>query len=305
MRFDITLLTEQKYIAPAKIDTYNTNIMLEDKLVFDALTEIGLKVNRVAWNDVDFDWNTTKFALFRTTWDYFDHLDAFSNWFVKTAKQTTFINSKDLIDWNIDKHYLRDLENKGIAIPNTLFMEPKEDLNLLQAIQKAKDSHGFNTDTFVLKPCIAAGARHTYKFHYSNWEKLNQTFKDLISQEALMLQEFQKNIVTKGEVSMMLFEGRFTHAVLKTAKKGDFRVQDDYGGAVHEYKVNQREISFAEKVIKACPELPLYARVDIFEDNSGEIVLAELELFEPELWFRLNTEAAKYFAKRLKERYFR
>ena len=57
-------------------------------------------------------------------------------------------------------------------------------------------------------------------------------------------------------------------------------------------------------MLKACTELPLYARVDIFEDNSGELALAELEIFEPELWFRLYPEAAELQAKAVKDRYF-
>ena len=96
-----------------------------------------------------------------------------------------------------------------------------------------------------------------------------------------MLQEFQKNIVEEGEISMMVFDGRFTHAVLKIAKPGDFRVQDDYGGSVHIYQPSAEEITFAENVVKACSEMPLYARVDIFKDNDGHWALAELEIFEP------------------------
>mgnify|MGYP001951419591 CR=1 FL=1 len=46
-----------------------------------------------------------------------------------------------------------------------------------------------------------------------------------------MLQPFQHRIVSEGEVSMMVFNGQFTHAILKKAKAGDFRVQDvELGG---------------------------------------------------------------------------
>ena len=45
-----------------------------------------------------------------------------------------------------------------------------------------------------------------------------------------MLQEYQNKITTKGEVAFMIFGGKYSHAVLKKAKPGDFRVQDDFGG---------------------------------------------------------------------------
>ena len=38
--------------------------------------------------------------------------------------------------------------------------------------------------------------------------------------------------------------------------------------------------------------MPAYARVDVIWNNKSELVVSELELIEPELWFRLNPHAA-------------
>ena len=81
------------------------------------------------------------------------------------------------------------------------------------------------------------------------------------------------------------------------AKAGDFRVQDDFGGSVHDFNPTPEEIVFAKNCVKSCFEAPMYARVDIFTDNANQIALAELELIEPELWFRHNPEAATIVAK--------
>ena len=70
---------------------------------------------------------------------------------------------------------------------------------------------------------------------------------------------------------MMVFNGVFTHAILKTTKAGDFRVQDDFGGTVYNSSSSEEEIKFAIETVHACNEMPLYARVDIFNDNSGKI----------------------------------
>lgn len=302
--YDITLLTDPRYLAPEKTNPYIDNVLHEDELVINALSKKGFKVNRVAWDDPNFDFGTSKYALIRAVWDYFDRYEEFSKWFQKTAQETTFINSKRLIDWNIDKHYLQDLQQNGVNIPATLFIESDEQLSLSEAIDKAKQLLGFKTESFVLKPCVAGGARHTYKFHHSEVPNYSEIFTELILNEAMMLQEFQKSIVVKGEVSMMVFDGTFTHAVLKKAKKGDFRVQDDWGGTVENYTPTQAEIAFAEKVVKACPKPPIYARVDIFEDNQGQLALAELEIFEPELWFRIHPSAADTLANAIMQNYF-
>lgn len=78
--------------------------------------------------------------------------------------------------------------------------------------------------------------------------------------------------------------------------------QDDFGGSIQDYTPTDEEIEFAEASVKACNELPIYARVDIFEDNDGCIALSELELIEPELWFRSNPDAAKFLAQSIKQK---
>jgi hypothetical protein len=66
---------------------------------------------------------------------------------------------------------------------------------------------------------------------------------------------------------------------------------------VHDYYAPSEEIDFAEKVVSLCDPLPVYARVDVMRDNLGELSVSELELIEPELWFRNRPEAADLFAR--------
>ena len=301
MEFDVVVLTDFRYVAPKERTPYIKNVLREDQLVIEALVKQGLSVTRKSWDDPSFDWSTTKYALFRTTWDYFDRYAEFSKWLETVSKQTQFINSKNLIYWNIDKHYLQDLSKVGINIPKTVFLEQGSKTSLHNAIANAKANHGFTANTYILKPCVSGAARHTYKIQENEIENHEVIFKKLVATEAMMLQEFQKNIVSKGEISMMVFNGEFTHAVLKVAKAGDFRVQDDFGGTVHDYVPNKEQIAFAKSVVKAAPEYPIYARVDIFKDNNGNWALAELEIFEPELWFRLHPKAANILARAIKE----
>src|SRR5690606_19136389 len=300
---DVTLLTDPRYVAPKKISPYIENVLLEDRFVLEALQKLGLKVARKSWDDPDFDWTGTKYALFRTTWDYFDRFGEFSQWLEKTATLTQFINSDRLITWNMDKHYLMDLANAGIAIPGTHFVEKGTNISLEAAFSRAAQEQGFQKSDFVLKPCVSGAARHTYKIRKEDIAAHGPRFRELIARQAMMIQEFQEHIVSEGEFSLVVLDGSFSHAVLKRAKKGDFRVQDDHGGSVHPHSADPDQIEFAERVVKACPEHPVYARVDIFRDNDGNWALAELEIFEPELWFRLRPEAANILAKAIKNNY--
>ena len=103
----------------------------------------------------------------------------------------------------------------------------------------------------------------------------------------------------------MIIGGCFSHAVLKRAKTGDFRVQDDFGGTVAIYIPKDYEIDFALDAIRKLPSMPAYARVDVIFDNSGNLALSELELIEPELWFRLNPDSAKRLAEYIKNHVIR
>jgi len=293
-KFDIVVLTDPRYVDPKKKNDYTENVLLEDRLVQNALDKTGLRTKRLSWDDPNFDWSTTHYILFRTTWDYFDRFDEFSIWLNSVSKQTKLLNPESLIRWNIDKHYLIDLEAKGVHSTPTLFIEKGSQKTLAQLHQEK------NWESTVLKPTVSGAARHTYKLNPKNISKYETIFKELISQEAFMLQPFQKNIVEKGELSLVVIDGIFTHAVLKVAKKGDFRVQDDFGGSVHNYTPTNEEIEFAEKAVKACPSKPIYARVDMFTDNDGHLAVSELELIEPELWFRNNPDAADKLAAAIK-----
>jgi len=294
-KFDVVVLTDNRYINPVEINDYNRNVLLEDELVQKALEKLDLRVQRLSWDDPDFDWSTTHYALFRTTWDYFDRFDEFSTWLKTASKQTNFINSESIINWNIDKHYLQDLEKNGVRCAQTLFIEAGSKKSLAQYHKET------NWSETVLKPVISGGARHTYKLNFTNLHSHETIFKELIANEAFMLQPFQHAIVEKGELSLIVIDGEFTHAVLKIAKKGDFRVQDDFGGTVHTYTPTKTEIEFAEQAVNACKSKPVYARVDMFMDNNGQLAIAELELIEPELWFRNNTKAADKLALTIKK----
>ncbi|NWK77163.1 RimK family alpha-L-glutamate ligase [Aquitalea sp. LB_tupeE] len=296
MQFDVVVLTKQTLLDLDLTDWYSKQVHLEDGLVLDALQRQGLRVTRKAWDDPDFDWKQTSSLLFRTTWDYFDRYAEFRPWLSKVAKQTTLFNGAALIDWNIDKHYLRFLAEKGINVVNTHYIEKGDTHTLAQCLAES----GW-TDA-ILKPVVSGSARHTYRISLDNARELECTFAELVQQEALLLQPFQHAILAEGEVSLMVIDGQFSHAIRKTPKTGDFRVQDDHGGSVHAHAASTEEQQFAEHAIAAIPFDVLYARVDIVRDNAGQLAIMEVEMIEPELFFRYRPEAADSLASGLARR---
>ena len=288
---DVTLVTCRAYYEPDKITPYIQNILLEQELLKASLEAQGLKVDITFWDNPFYEWQETKSVLFRTVWDYFERFDEFWEWLEQVKTKTRLINSYELIEWNIDKHYLRDLKNNGIQVVPTYFADRGNNIGLKEIAKLNDWKH------IVIKPAISASAFNTYKITNDEIEQNEQLFHELLQTHDMLVQPFFSTISELGEASLMVFGGKFTHAILKKAKAGDFRVQDDFGGTVYDYNPTQEEIKFAEKVFQSCTSLPIYGRVDIVWDSNKHIYLSELEIIEPELWIRNRPESANKIAE--------
>lgn len=287
---DVTVLTCPKYLHRDG-SQYVDNIFKEYHLLRDALEANNLSVQRISWDNETFDFTQTRAVVFRTIWDYFERFDEFFAFLETIHPKTTLINPCSLIEWNINKHYLLDLEEQNIDIVPTAYIAKGEQKRL-------KDiciDNGWQT--VVVKPAISGGAYLTYKVLPEEISDFESTFSTLCSEREMLVQPFLRTISTRGEASLMVMNGKFSHAVIKQAKTGDFRVQDDFGGSVQAYEPSSTEIEFAERVFAACHTIPAYGRADIVWGDDGTVLLGELEVIEPELWMRFSPEAADEMAK--------
>jgi glutathione synthase/RimK-type ligase-like ATP-grasp enzyme len=294
--YDIIILTDERYELPDEMNWYQANLLGEERLLMAGLEARGLRTKRVAWSNADFDWKRARAAVFRSTWDYFDRFAEFSTWMDRVAGGLQFFNAPELVRWNVDKHYLRDLTGRGVNVPITRFIERGQATTLREVMA----ANGWNEA--ILKPAVSGAARHTYRLNAANLDAHEAVLRELLRDEAMMVQPVLGSVLTQGELSLTVIGERCTHAVRKTAKQGDFRVQDDHGGTVHPHAPTLDEIAFAESAVAACPHASLYARVDAVRDESGALSLMELELVEPELFFRFHPPAADALAEAIAER---
>ncbi len=288
---DVTLLTCKAYHAPSEITPYIQNILDEYHLLKSALEAKGLTVARTYWDDPSFDWTQTRCIVFRTIWDYFERFEEFMQWLEQVKGQTQLINPFELITWNIDKHYLADLQGKGVPIIPTHFVDKGKEESLQEICNKK------NWKDVVIKPAVSGAAFHTYKIMAAEVSQNESLFKQLTKERDMLVQPYISTITHKGEASLMLFNGKYTHAIRKKAKSGDFRVQDDFGGTVHPYTPTTNEIELAYKAFAACAFMPAYGRADMVWDEDGNPLISELEIIEPELWIRNNPASAHTLAE--------
>ncbi|MDW3194459.1 MAG: hypothetical protein R8G66_18930 [Cytophagales bacterium] len=294
---DLVILTDPRYLDPVDPTPYDLDVLEDDQILMDACLQQGLNVDRKSWDDPEFDWSLTKTVIFRSTWDYFDRFSEFKQWLEKIKSLTEFINPQELVFWNVEKTYLMDLQSKGISIvPSVLVVKGSQ-----QQLRGVADKYGW--DEIVIKPTISATARDTHRLTY---EVLSQAstqsmFDNLCKDKTMMIQPFLSRVLEEGELSIIVIDGKVTHGIRKVAKAGDYRVQSDFGGSIRMEEPDKTAIAFAEHVVKSCPSLPFYARVDLIKNDKDQWNLGEMELIEPELWFRMQPSAADALAKTIRD----
>jgi glutathione synthase/RimK-type ligase-like ATP-grasp enzyme len=288
----LVLLTDPRFIRDAP-SAYVQNILLEDRLLAAALKEAGVESERLSWDDPRVLTNPAHALVFRTTWDYFDRFEEFSHWLAQVSAKHRLINPSGLVRWNMDKHYLFDLQEAGVAVPPAIYTRPPA---AAAGLEKALH---MPWKEMVLKPAVSGAGRLTFRLTAGELAADRQRWLGFMQAESFLIQEFQEQVLTYGEVSLIFFNGQYSHAVRKQARPGEFRVQDDFGGTVAPWQPRQEETDMAFKALSCCPVPPVYARVDLVPSAGGVPLVQELELIEPELWIRFHPPSAGTFARSL------
>ena len=208
------------------------------------------------------------------------------------AENVRVSNPVSILRWNSDKAYLAELDAAGIPSVPTIWC-PLLDRVALEDARKS-----FNVETVIVKPPISGGADGTFRLNR------HDTVPDSVAGQRMMIQPYLPNIAEEGEYSLFYFAGAFSHSILKRPAKGDFRVQEQYGGREEAIIAPDGALMLAQQALAATAKInksgPLaYARVDILRDGNGVFRLMELELIEPSLFLRFAPDAGAAFAQAL------
>jgi glutathione synthase/RimK-type ligase-like ATP-grasp enzyme len=267
----------------------------DDQILANALALGGVKVTPIPWTEIDpYSVIDSPPVLLRSTWDYHRKPTRFRSWLDAFANSGRRLwNAPEITRDNVDKFYLKNVEAAGIAIPQTRWLD-RVDHESIAAIMR-----GENWTRAVLKPRIAATAYGTHMIDAS--EALDDDSLGPARASGGLLQEAIAEVATRGETSLVFVGGEFSHAVIKRANPGDFRVQKEFGGTVDVTDPTPSLRAFADRVMTIISGDCLYARVDVVETARGPLLM-ELELIEPELFFGISPESAHRMARILIDR---
>ncbi len=215
-------------------------------------------------------------AILGTPWDYTEAKDEFlARLGELEGVGVTVCNPLAVVRWNSDKLYLKELGERGAVTIPTLWPERAGPADVLAALDH------FQTDRVVVKRRVGAGA-----IGQDSFTRDNPPPADWSLDQAAMIQPFLPAIQTEGEQSFIFIDGALSHALLKQATGGDYRIQTLYGGFETPLDPAPADRAAAEAVFALLPfdQPPLYARIDMVRLEDGRLAVIEAELIEPYLY---------------------
>jgi glutathione synthase/RimK-type ligase-like ATP-grasp enzyme len=234
----------------------------------------GLTIEPVRWVWPGVDWKRFGAVMVNCAWDYQDRHEDFLATLDRIAGLgVPVFNSPEVVRWNIRKTYLRDFEARGVPIIPTIWPEHPVADDIRKAFAE------FGTQDVILKRQVGGGARAQVRY-----TPANTPANGPIMDRPGMIQPFIPSIASEGEYSFLFVDGEFSHALVKRAKQGDYRIQEAYGGSSQRIDPTREDERQARTVLEALDEPQLYARVDMVRGADGRLLLMELEVIEPYLY---------------------
>lgn len=259
------------------------DITPSDQLYAEALRRRGFDVVGAPWNGPAMAFDGAAAVVIRSTWGYYRTAEAFRDWTEAMAAATRLFNPIGLVRWNLRKDYVGELAAAGVRVPGTRIVPRRA-----AVIEQVFDETGWQSA--VVKPSTGGGG---YSVELLTRDGVGEAMTRLAG-DTVLVQEFLPEIA-EGELSMVYFDGVFSHAIRKRPPQGEFRVNSRFGATRVAEMPLHAVTEQGAAALRVLPELPLYARVDgVVRD--GALIILEVEILEPALFMEFDPPSAERFA---------
>jgi glutathione synthase/RimK-type ligase-like ATP-grasp enzyme len=250
----------------------------------ETLRKRGVEVDAVPWTESG-DLSAYDLVLPLVVWGYHLQYEEWLRFLDRVEDERLPVtNPARLLRWNSDKAYLKELGGRGIPTVETIEVESLDSLGLSAAATR------LGTEELVVKPPVSASATGTHRIRAGDEIPAGERGR------RMLIQPFLPSIATEGEYAVILFDGVYSHTVVKRPKSGDFRVQPHLGGSTEPSDPPAGAVQLAEAALAAAPTDATYARVDIVRGRKGKLLIMELELIEPALFLDVAPHGEDAFA---------
>lgn len=267
------------------------DFVIDDEHAIGPLEDLGWQVATLSWRQTAIPWSEFDAVVIRSTWDYWNDLPDFVDSLAAIDQQTVLANPLQLVRWNLAKTYLHDLQQRGVEVVPTLWLDGLDPGAL------ERHSRQLAVDQLVVKPVVGANGEDAFRLALGDdplrLEQIAARFRD----RACMLQPFLPRVLAEGEYSLFYLGGAYSHAILKVPAQGEFRSQEERGAEILPVEPEPALRAHGDRAFAAVSPAPLYARIDFVRSEAGEFQLMELELVEPSLYLRTDPGAPARFAR--------
>jgi hypothetical protein len=117
----------------------------------------GVAAEPKVWDDPTVDWAGFDLAVVRSCWDYVPRRAEFLAW---AQRMPWLANPPEMLAWNTDKRYLRELAAAGVPVVPTTWVQPHQAWTLPERGE------------WVLKPAVSLAALDTGRYQLGDaWER--------------------------------------------------------------------------------------------------------------------------------------
>jgi glutathione synthase/RimK-type ligase-like ATP-grasp enzyme len=268
----------------------------------EALTALGVDVRIAVWDDPEVDWEEAGLCVVLTITDYADRPEEFFRWADTVPR---ILNDARVLRWNSDKHYLVELERRGVPTIKTTWLEPDANLSKHQ-VHTRMPALG----DFVVKSSLSSNRHTTGRYTAIDARSRSAAIQHALSilgkDRAALIQRYFKSSVEDGEVSLVFFNGVLSHAV---SKEGILQTEADPGNRPRSWarlhEVTREEWNLAEEVRRQLhtaikehagrDHLLIYARIDMLHTDEG-LKLLEVNMMDVTLYLQVAPEAIENLA---------
>jgi hypothetical protein len=256
----------------------------DDELLRQALLRLGIDARAAVWSDPRVDWASFAMVVLRSTWDYHRRSEEFLRWIDRLPSGVRLLNAPATVRWNAHKSYLRDLAARGVPVVPTVW---GSEIDTLADVLRDR-----GWTTAVIKPAVGANADGAQVVPAADGPMAEARFRELRRTGEVLVQPYVAAVDGPGEHSLIVLEGAYSHTVLRTSRLAPGSPLKDG----QPLPASSAELELARRVLAGVDPPPLYARVDVIEDDAGRPMLMELELIEPLLYLGTHDGAADRLA---------
>lgn len=269
----------------------------------DALAKRGFEPHIAVWNDPAVDWSRAGICVVRSVVDYAQDRQKFLAW-ARTVPR--ILNHPGVLEWNSDKHYMVELQEHGLPVIPTTWLEASAHLSKRQVHTRFPA-----LGDFVVKPAVSSGVRdigrYTANVAAQRQAAVLHASRLLASGRDVMVQRYLEEVDVHGEISLVFFNGMLSHTVEKQAMLHPSTQTDP---TVHESVVRARpatdaEMRWGEQIRSVVhgvireklghDELFLYSRVDVVPDGKGSFRVMEVSMVDADLYLSSTPQALANF----------